>query len=567
MEKQIYRVFFKGEISPSSKLTDVQKNLAALFKVDIQQIQQLFTGKPFVLKENSNIENVKSYKTLIEKTGALCQIVSVTIKENHSQKSLETSLKKETIKDPFKNSNQSSQYFESRYRLAFDGEIESDKDLTEVKTNLSIFYKVKPDQLEGLFTGKPIAIKEHIDFWTAAAYLKKFKEYGAICHLEIETPPLTLNAELLDPDKYKIVFSGKIKESEDLLNIKTRLSSIFKVSGVIIDKIFMEKPVLIKTNLTFEEGESFKNKLENAGILCYLLKALEKPPISKVVSLKTKNIEPNVTPAQPQSGKNHQKTQLQSKSTGNENFPEKPIKTQYTSSKSQFSPSRQTKIANTPQKKNTAAIFITIAGILLAIVIFKSIIPSGDEEKIPAKTENIKTAIPKSNQPKSHNKPIYRSPSLKKKDLLSDDLQTFQDSNSYFLVNLPSGFQAINKSTENQSNVTFKYSLKTNVSILATPFKGNYEIQESLIKKVNSIQEGKDKKLSGVPIKHFGQIQINGMDGYEILLQDENQIIHLYALVGPKRILYTISIVSGGRKAQEHHDKLDNTLRNNFYHQ
>jgi hypothetical protein len=174
MNEQKFRIIFKGEILPNANLEEVKKKLAAFYKVDASQVESLFSGKRFVLKENISLDLARKYAAEFEKKiGARCTILQMVEKSAAHNNG--------TSKTPTR--------YETGYRVMFKGNIHPGKDLNEVKTNLCMFYKVKPDRLAGLFSGKPVVIKETTDFWTAAAYLNQFKEFGAACYLDTVDPP------------------------------------------------------------------------------------------------------------------------------------------------------------------------------------------------------------------------------------------------------------------------------------------------------------------------------------------------------------------------------------------
>jgi len=76
MERKNYKIIFTGEIVPGYDTGKVKKNLADLFKVNIEQIKPLFTGKPVVIKENLEQEKAKRYEDILNRAGALCRIES-----------------------------------------------------------------------------------------------------------------------------------------------------------------------------------------------------------------------------------------------------------------------------------------------------------------------------------------------------------------------------------------------------------------------------------------------------------------------------------------------------------
>ena len=188
MEEQKFKIVFKGEIIPNANLEEVKKKLAAFYKVDASRVGSLFSGKRFVFKENISLDLARKYAAEFEeKIGARCTILQM--KEKSSEKTQQQQTAASTTAPPNKGTGKTPTRYETGYRVMFKGNILPGKDLNEVKTHLCMFYKVKPDRLAGLFTGKPAVIKETSDFWTAAAYLNQFKKFGAACYLDTDDPP------------------------------------------------------------------------------------------------------------------------------------------------------------------------------------------------------------------------------------------------------------------------------------------------------------------------------------------------------------------------------------------
>jgi hypothetical protein len=182
-----YRVIFKGEIAPAADPLEVRKNLAALYRVDIKEIERFFSGKRFVLKENIDLEAARKYTAQFEaKTGARCAVIKMESPVKDTPPPQKDAAADSEASPPAR--EKTSTGYETRYRLMFKGELIIDKDINEVKTNLSILYKVKPERIEGFFTGKPVTIVEPTDFWTVTAYLNRFKECGAVGYLEAVEP-------------------------------------------------------------------------------------------------------------------------------------------------------------------------------------------------------------------------------------------------------------------------------------------------------------------------------------------------------------------------------------------
>ncbi len=73
-----YDVIFEGNISSGSKIQDVKKNLAALFKIDEKKVDILFAKSQVVLKKGLDHESALKYQKALLKTGAVCNVKAVS---------------------------------------------------------------------------------------------------------------------------------------------------------------------------------------------------------------------------------------------------------------------------------------------------------------------------------------------------------------------------------------------------------------------------------------------------------------------------------------------------------
>jgi hypothetical protein len=75
----------------------------------------------------------------------------------------------------------------AEYQVLFEGKLTGERPLDEVKRNLAALFKMKAEQVDALFTGKPVVIKRDIDQATALKYQTAFKKAGAICTVASDT--------------------------------------------------------------------------------------------------------------------------------------------------------------------------------------------------------------------------------------------------------------------------------------------------------------------------------------------------------------------------------------------
>ncbi|MCI4625437.1 MAG: hypothetical protein L3V56_05690 [Candidatus Magnetoovum sp. WYHC-5] len=74
--KRRYDILFRGKVRPGVNLSEVEKKLSILLKVEIRKLDKfLVSGSPLVLQSNVSLEEAEKTKAAINKTGAQCEIV------------------------------------------------------------------------------------------------------------------------------------------------------------------------------------------------------------------------------------------------------------------------------------------------------------------------------------------------------------------------------------------------------------------------------------------------------------------------------------------------------------
>jgi len=73
-----YKVLFSGKVAKGRDLDEVKRNLISLFKVGDSKIEQLFSGKVFVIKESVDYESAMKYQMAFETAGAVCKVKEIS---------------------------------------------------------------------------------------------------------------------------------------------------------------------------------------------------------------------------------------------------------------------------------------------------------------------------------------------------------------------------------------------------------------------------------------------------------------------------------------------------------
>lgn len=88
-----------------------------------------------------------------------------------------------------------------RYRLLFDGTVSLTADPAETRANLARLLRCGPDQLERLFSGQPVRLKQGLDHNSALRLKEAFDRTGAICTMEAEQPEPAVPSPAPVPDE------------------------------------------------------------------------------------------------------------------------------------------------------------------------------------------------------------------------------------------------------------------------------------------------------------------------------------------------------------------------------
>ena len=72
----------------------------------------------------------------------------------------------------------------TRFNLIYKGEVHNGYDLEEVKATIAELFDLDEKGLEQFFSGRPVALKEHLDAVTGETFQKALACVGAVTHLE-----------------------------------------------------------------------------------------------------------------------------------------------------------------------------------------------------------------------------------------------------------------------------------------------------------------------------------------------------------------------------------------------
>ncbi|MFL6651741.1 MAG: hypothetical protein ACJ8J7_10700, partial [Sulfurifustaceae bacterium] len=73
-------------------------------------------------------------------------------------------------------------------------------------------------------------------------------------------------------DNYTVIFPGCSATGDELVRIKARLASIFKLSPQQVDRLCSTRDVVVRRDVSLAEAEKFKAAFERAGVACQIVR-------------------------------------------------------------------------------------------------------------------------------------------------------------------------------------------------------------------------------------------------------------------------------------------------------
>ena len=71
-----------------------------------------------------------------------------------------------------------------KYDIFFSGELIDGADEAEARSKIGALFKLPPDKVDSLFSGKPVAVKRDVDMDTAVKYRVAFRDAGALINIK-----------------------------------------------------------------------------------------------------------------------------------------------------------------------------------------------------------------------------------------------------------------------------------------------------------------------------------------------------------------------------------------------
>lgn len=81
MSDQLFDVFFRGDIVAGQAVVEVKERLANLFKLEVAQVDQLFSGRPAAIRRNLDEASARKYEQALLKIGAVAELRPAKVEE------------------------------------------------------------------------------------------------------------------------------------------------------------------------------------------------------------------------------------------------------------------------------------------------------------------------------------------------------------------------------------------------------------------------------------------------------------------------------------------------------
>lgn len=159
-----YKLLFHGETVEGQDCETVKRNLAALFRIDAEKINRLFSTLPITIKKDVDRATAEQYRHVLEKAGALCRIEPMGEDQQTA---------------PSPQEQPGEQRF--HYEVVFYGECMEGFPFPAVKQGLAEIYKMDLEKIDELLSRLPVVVKRNVDLETATRYQGMMRQIGANC--------------------------------------------------------------------------------------------------------------------------------------------------------------------------------------------------------------------------------------------------------------------------------------------------------------------------------------------------------------------------------------------------
>jgi hypothetical protein len=165
------------------------------------------------------------------------------------------------------------------YNLFFYGEIAKGHDVEEVKRKLSTCFNMDMNKIDRSSAGKPVVIKQNVDYKTALTCQLIFEWTGILCHIE----PI-MQASEQDSCKEQqysnvnVIFDGTIDKRYSVEEVKGNLRGLLKLNERRLEELFTGRPVVIMRDVDYQLALKIQTSFALSGAFCRIEPVEQNPP-------------------------------------------------------------------------------------------------------------------------------------------------------------------------------------------------------------------------------------------------------------------------------------------------
>jgi hypothetical protein len=511
MEEKTYRIIFRGNVVPGRDLETAKQNLAHLYHVDVKQVESLFSGKMFVLKENISLDEAQKHMFHFEEAGVVCEIEEMPMV-------LENQVVEPTGPFAYKPEPEQPEPTPPQERLEQVEQPEPPEPLRPPER----LEQVEPtEQSEPI---EPLELHEQVVQPEPTPPQERLEQVEQPETPEPPRPPERL--EQVEPTE----------QSEPIEPLELH------------EQVVQPEPTPPQERLEQVEQPETPEPPRPPERLEQVEPTEQSEPIEP--------LELHEQVAQPESLQPPKRLEQVEQSV-----PGQALEQQAPSMPTPPPiPQQDFTFRKAPRKTSSPLLLLFFIVIVVTIVIVV-IKPFSTQEQITSPA--VSPSEPQSREP-SPSPTTPEQPAQRTTPALSSDLtESYNEPNGYYSISLPAGYKPIPKppGDQGETEVSFMYADKAIVTISTTPKQMEWDSQQAMMQKVTAIQTGNDRLFSNYRINEYQLITIRSLRGYEILLEMGDRVAHVYELLSPTDIIFTIKIIAFG---QSNLDILVSAVRENL---
>ena len=297
--------------------------------------------------------------------------------------------------------------------------------------------------------------------------------------------------------RFKVVFSGEIREGFDGVTARQRLSTLYKANPKQIERLFTGKRMVLKSGLTREEAERFRRVFNETGAACEVL---------------PENLEPSAAPVKPLGDTGPAPSPTRRPST---NLPPRSPQSPYAGK------------AEPERKRTHPLIWVLVVMAFMGMLYFIMFHLSTRGMRKAVSSASVQTL------------PDY-----------SGTWVTYNDPSGYYSIDLPQGFSVNPDYAGNRSRIRFQYVEGVTLIIDAAPRTDSWDTDQALQRHLILLRQGREAPYSGAVVTRTTPIQLAAAEGYSLDLKKGAMQARIIVLVNAANTGFRFDITARDKKGE-----------------